>query len=446
MSKDTQLIEAAPLAGELTVSRIRLTVSSGPDSGKETTSSAAKLTLGTAPGNDLVLSDSTVSRFHAELLRAPTGLRIRDLGSTNGTRVDHVPVTEAWVADGSTLKLGNSSVRILQLAEQDVLPLHPEPHFGKLRGQSVAMRALFAQLARLSATDATSLIEGETGTGKELVAEALHEHSTRAGKPFVVVDCGSIPAELVESELFGHERGAFTGAAQERRGAFEAAQGGTLFLDEIGELPLAVQPKLLRALEKRQVKRVGADGYRQVDVRFIAATHRDLREAVNHGTFRQDLYFRLAVGVVTVPPLRAHLEDLPLLLRHLWEETFRALRIPDLPFIPPSPGTIEKLASRPWEGNVRELRNFVERSVALSGALDVSMAGERSRQEGPAAAATIRLDLPFREAKEAWLAHFERHYLRHRLEAAGGNVSQMAREAEVDRAHLISLLRKRSIH
>ncbi|WP_043427799.1 sigma 54-interacting transcriptional regulator [Cystobacter fuscus] len=445
MSGRTELIPAQTPASGLSIQRVNLEVSAGPDAGTTVSSSAEKLTLGTAPGNDLVLTDTTVSRFHAELVRERGGYRVKDLGSTNGTRVDHVRVQDAYVADGSTLTFGGTTVRFSLVATRDVLPLHPEPRFGGLVGESAVMRALFAQLVRLAVTDATVLVEGESGTGKERVAEALHQASPRASGPFVVVDCGSIPAELVESELFGHEKGAFTGATHERRGAFEAANGGTLFLDELGELPLAVQPKLLRALERRQIKRVGADGYRSVDVRFVAATHRDLREAVNRGQFREDLYFRLAVGMVRVPPLRAHLEDLPDLLEHLWTETFRSLGLPPRPFTAPSPETLHQLSTLPWRGNVRELRNFVERSVALSGALDASFLQAASAPVASAGAPTVRVELPYKEAKEAWLAHFEEVYLRQRLAASGGNVSQMAREAEVDRAHVIKLLRKHAV-
>ncbi|WNZ62480.1 sigma 54-interacting transcriptional regulator [Myxococcus sp. MxC21-1] len=445
MSGHTEVISTQDTTGGLTVRRARLQVSAGPDADAEVASSSEKLTIGSAPGNDLVLSDSTVSRFHAELVRERGGYRLRDLESTNGTRVDHVRITDAYVVDGSTLTFGNTAVRFSLVAEQDVVPLHPEPRFGRLVGEGAVMRALFARLARLAVTDATVLIEGESGTGKELVAEALHQQSPRVSGPFVVVDCGSIPAELVESELFGHEKGAFTGATHERRGAFEAARGGTLFLDEIGELPLAVQPRLLRALERRQVKRVGADAFRSVDVRFLAATHRDLRAAVNRGEFREDLYFRLAVGMVRVPPLRSRLDDLPLLLRHLWEETFRTLGLSLRPYAPPSPETLRQLMSLPWRGNVRELRNFVERSVAMSGALATAFVQGSPSPSAEPALPSVRVDLPYKDAKEAWLVYFEETYLRQRLRTAGGNVSQMAREAEVDRAHVIKLLRKHAV-
>jgi DNA-binding NtrC family response regulator len=450
MSALTEVIRTGESPVGLRVRRAVLQVSSGGAAGKRLASPAARLTVGSQEGNDLVLPDATVSRFHAELERAADGWRIRDLGSTNGTQVNGVRVLDAYLGDQATLTFGATAVRFEVTQEQEDVPLHPEPRFGALVGESVAMRALFAQLDRLARTAATVLVLGESGTGKELIAEAVHQKSPRAGKPFIVVDCGAIPAELVESELFGHERGAFTGATSDRKGAFEAADGGTLFLDEIGELPLAVQPRLLRALERRQVKRVGADAHRSVDVRFIAATHRDLRQAVNQGTFREDLYFRLAVAQVRVPPLRERPDDLPLLLRHLWDETFRALGLPARPFTAPGEETMRHLSRLPWEGNVRELRNFVERSVALSGDLDASRLAVPSASPGAGAGAAaagpeVRTDLPYHQAKEAWLEVFEKAYLSHRLQKAGGNVSQMAREAEVDRAHLIKLLKKYAV-
>ena len=441
MSSLTEVIRTGETPVGLRVRRALLR----PPSGEPVSSAAERITVGSQEGNDLVLSDATVSRFHAELTREPDGYRLRDLDSTNGTRVNGVRVVEAYLGEEATLTFGNAPVRFAVAQEQEEVPLHPEPRFGRLVGDSVAMRALFAQLDRLARSAATVLVLGESGTGKELIAEAVHDHSTRAKKPFVVVDCGAIPPELVESELFGHERGAFTGASQERKGAFEAADGGTLFLDEIGELPLNVQPKLLRALERRQVKRVGADQHRPVDVRFIAATHRDLRRAVNQGSFREDLFFRLAVAMVRVPPLRERIEDLPLLLQHLWGDTFRALGLEPKPFTSPSAETLRHLASLPWEGNVRELRNFVERSVALSGALDtskLSLSGNSSRADN---AAAVRHDLPYKDAKDAWLEIFEKAYLSRRLEQAGGNVSQVAREADMDRAHLIKLLKKYAV-
>lgn len=442
MGSLTQIIRTGDLATGLATPRAQLTVSTGPDAGKTAFSSAERFTLGVGDKNDLVLTDSTVSRIHAEILRGPDGYRVRDLESTNGTFVNGVQVVEAFLPDGGSLRVGSTTLRFALLRERDQEPIHPEPRFGRLVGQSVTMRAMFAKLARLAATQATVLIQGESGTGKELVAEALHQQGARAAKPFIILDCGAIPSELVESELFGHEKGAFTGATTERRGAFEAADGGTLFLDEIGELPLQVQPKLLRALERRQIKRVGADQHRTVDVRFIAATHRDLKAAVNRGTFREDLYFRLAVATVHVPALREHVEDLPFLLEHLWNETTRSLGLPPQPYVAPSTETLRQLSSVPWEGNVRELRNFVERGLSLSGALDGAM---MPRVQAPADGPTIRFDLPYRDSKEAWVDHFERAYLSKRLADTGGNVSQLSREAEIDRAYLIKLLKKHAV-
>ena len=328
--------------------------------------------------------------------------------------------------------------------EKEDLKLFAASRFGRLVGRSVPMRMLFSQLERLARTQATVLIQGESGTGKEQVARALHEQGAREAAPMVVVDCGSIPAELVESELFGHEKGAFTGASGERKGAFEAAKGGTLFLDEIGELPLAVQPRLLRALEARQVKRVGADAYRPVDVRIVAATHRDLREAVNRGQFREDLYYRLAVATVYVPALREHLEDLPLLLEELWARANTELGLPERPFTAPGPDTLRELERMPWEGNVRELRNFVERSLALAGDLDAVQLDMRAPERAPR---TREVDdaLSYGEARDAMTERFEREFLAERLARAQGNVSRMAREARMDRAYAIKLLHKHKL-
>jgi DNA-binding NtrC family response regulator len=415
----------------------------GPDTGKQSTLSEDRLSVGTAEGNDLRPSDESVSRFHAEIRREDGGFRLRDLGSTNGTWVNGVRVVEAVLGGEATIRFGETTVRLSVTSEFENIPLHPTSAFGAMFGGSVPMRALFARLARVATTDATVLILGESGTGKELAAHAIHEHSARAKAPFIVVDCGSIPPDLVESELFGHEKGAFTGADRERRGAFEAADGGTIFLDEIGELPLASQPKLLRALESRQIKRVGTEKHRRVNVRVVAATHRELRESVNRGTFREDLFFRLAVATIRMPPLRERIDDLPLLLKRLWTDTLRSLGLDDRPMPELKSELLQHLMSLPWEGNVRELRNFVERSVAFSRDLLPSFldACPPPTEGGP----DLRFDLPFKDAKALWNDHFEKAYLAHRLRATGGNVSQLAREAEVDRPHLIKLLRKHLI-
>lgn len=435
----TQVLQAG--GGDiLRALKVQLQVEGGPS----LTSAVARISLGAVEGNDLVLDEPSVSRFHAELERTEHGYRLRDLGSTNGTYVGNLRVTDAFLEGSATLRLGGAKVRFSVGREREELTLFPGSRYGRLVGRSVAMRMLFSQLERLAKTQATVLIQGESGTGKEQVACAIHEHGPRKGGPMVVVDCGSIPSELVESELFGHEKGAFTGASGERKGAFEAAKGGTLFLDEIGELPLVVQPRLLRALEAKQVKRVGSDTYRPTDVRIVAATHRDLRSAVNRGQFREDLYYRLAVATVYVPPLREHLEDLPLLLEELWHRGLGELGLPPRPFAPPAPQTLNELERMPWEGNVRELRNFVERSLALSGDLNAAQL-EAPTPEARAKSPVDNNTLSYGEARDAALERFEREFFTTRLARAQGNVSRMAREARMDRAYAIKVMRKHNI-
>jgi transcriptional regulator with GAF, ATPase, and Fis domain len=302
------------------------------------------------------------------------------------------------------------------------------------------MRRLFALLERVARSDATVLIEGESGTGKELVATEIMQRSSRADKPFVVVDCGAISPNLVESELFGHVRGAFTGADRDRRGAFEAADGGTVFLDEIGELPLELQPKLLRALEAREIRRVGETKARRVNVRVISATNRDLEREVNKTRFREDLYFRLAVVGVRVPPLRERLDDLVILVRTFLQQ----LGVPEEEKLF-GPQTLAEMGKHDWPGNVRELRNYVERSVVLQSASQTLRrgAGGVSTSHGPVNG--IDLSVPFRLSKDAVIDSFERSYLSQLLEAAGGNMSKAARMAGMDRMYLHRLVQKHGL-
>ncbi len=450
-SGPTRLVQAHGSPSQsLMVRRFRLVVASGPDRGRSFEAEGDRVAVGTVPGADLVLTDRTVSRIHMEVAAREEGFLLRDLGSTNGTWLEGYRVKEVYLRDGARLGLGQSEV-VFQVGEgESDHALSASDRFGPLVGASPPMRRLFATLARVAPTDATVLVQGETGTGKELVARGLHEHSPRRGAPFVVVDGGSLPASLVESELFGHEKGAFTGAAGSRLGAVAEADGGTVFLDEIGELPLDLQPKLLRVLESREVRRVGANAPRKVDVRVVAATNRDLREAVNRGTFRADLYYRLAVVTVSLPPLRERDGDVPLLARRflddLEERLGRRFEISD--------GTLARLARLPWHGNVRELRNFVERSVFL--AEDGRLATSSSLEPGvlpdpagpgpgagaPAPGPAVETELPYKVAKSRWTDHFEEVYLAALLDRCGGNVSKAAREAEMDRAYLFRLLRR----
>ena len=314
--------------------------------------------VGSSPRAGIVVQDPTVSRLHVELDPKEDGLWIRDLGSKNGTFVGSLRVTGAQIPSGGSLRIGAVEVQIdYETAPAKPVQLWEEPTFYGMVGGSVAMRELFARLARVASLNSSILIHGESGTGKELVARALHQASPRANKPFVVVDCAALPENLLETELYGHTRGAFTGAVAARPGAIELADGGTVFLDEIGDLPITMQPKLLRVIESRMIRRVGDPNYKQVDVRFVSATHRDLVTMVSNNEFREDLYFRLSVVPITVPPLRERKEDILLLVKHFLQKAGGSNKL--------NVELINAIASRAWRGNVRELRNFVERVHAL---------------------------------------------------------------------------------
>src|SRR5207244_380769 len=384
--------------------------------------------VGQHPSNDLVIADKSVSRFHCEILLDEGQARVRDLESRNGTWVDGTRVVESFLRDGVELKRGRTSLRVA-LGEEHVAQLVSErTELGPLVGISAPMRAAFALLEKAAASDATVLIEGETGTGKEGAAEALHLGSSRRDKPLVVVDCASIPANLMESELFGHEKGSFTGASGPRIGAFEEADGGTVLLDEIGELPLEQQPKLLRLLERKEIRRLGADHVTRLDVRVVAATHRDLRAAVNHRTFRADLYFRLSVVRITLPPLRERPEDIPLLVDRLLQ---RMSASPEIAADLRRPEFLAGLLRASWPGNVRELRNFVERCVVFQKPLSLDDA------QGPAPAPAS-----FGEARQRAIDDFERRYLLELMVRSQGQVAAAAQQAGVGRAYLYRLLHK----
>jgi transcriptional regulator with GAF, ATPase, and Fis domain len=398
--------------------------------------------IGANASNDLVLSDPRVSQFHCRLRMAEDTWRIVDLGSTNGTRVNGVSVRDADLPmPECTLELGGSTVKVRDLGAVAGDEVPAAERFGALVGASLPMRRLFATLERLARTDAGVLLEGESGTGKEVIATELVQRGPRADAPLVIVDCGAISPSLVESELFGHVRGAFTGADRDRVGAFEAAHGGTVFLDEIGELPLALQPKLLRALEAREIRRVGDTHPRKVDVRVIAATNRTLEVEVNQGRFREDLYFRLSVVTVRVPPLRERLADLPLLVASFLEQlgaspAATALFTTDV---------LEEMARCDWPGNVRELKNHVERAMVLEAASPARKGSSGMRPAARSAPQEIDLDVPFKAAKEAVVETFDRTYLTALIGWSNGNVTQAARRAGMDRIHLHRLLQRYGI-
>jgi DNA-binding NtrC family response regulator len=402
----------------------------GPDTGETFSSNGDRIALGTHESADVILHDSTVSRFHCEI--TPDGGRalLRDLGSRNGTLIDAVPVREAYLRPGAILTLGRTRLRFEVEPQPVRVALSTRDCFGVAAGRSLAMRKVFAVLEQVAKRDVTVLLEGETGTGKELIAESIHTESDRAGGPFVVVDCGAVPKDLLESELFGHEKGSFTGAHAPRQGAFEAASGGTVFLDEIGELSPDLQPKLLRVLERREVKRVGATRYAPVDVRVVAATNRNLRTEVNSGRFRPDLYYRLAVVEVRLPPLRERMEDLPLLVERILESLGAAGPEADLLR---APEFTAEVLRHTWPGNVRELRNYVERCLALR---------EPGPLQGAAADAEPAIDpaVPLRQARDRCVRAFERRYLEAQMKAKGENVTAAAHAAGVTRVQMYRLL------
>ena len=408
-------------------------------SGGQVALGARPVILGAAAGSDLVVDDPKVSRRHTELCAVEGGVRVKDLGSTNGTWWQGSRVTEVVVPGGAIIQLGSAQIRITA-AEAMVVPPSERERFGAMAGRSLAMRELFAVLELAAPSDATVLIEGESGTGKELAARAIHDQSARARGPFVVVDCSAISEQLIDSHLFGHVRGAFTGAERDRKGAFVEASGGTLFLDELGELPLPAQARLLRALEAQTVQPVGADRPVAVDTRVVAATHRDLARMVAAKEFRFDLFYRLAVVHVSLPPVRERLEDLPALIA-----VFYGARGAD-----PGPidgDNLDKLRQHAWPGNVREVRNVLERAWAMSGGL-VKFRDLRIWIEvaaAPALSELVDTTLPFKDAKERWNDHFERRYLAAVHAGSGGNITRAAEHAGINRRHFRELLYKHGL-
>ncbi len=423
------------------VRSIVVEVIGGPDAGLRVT--GVDVMVGTAEGSTVRLTDPRVSRYHVELRPVPGGVAIADHGSTNGTFAGAVRIDRGVVPIGTTIRVGDSALRV-----GDGSPIEVEHHgadaLGGVIGRSPPMRRLMAQVGKAAQSDVSVLVAGESGTGKELIARALHDLGPRARGPFVTVDCGSLPPTLIGSELFGHEKGAFTGADRAHVGAFEAAHGGTVFLDEIGELSPAVQATLLGVLERRRLRRLGGRAEIAIDVRVVSATHRDLRAEVNRGGFRLDLFYRLAVVTLEVPALRERPDDIPLLVEHFlrdagWDGPVAALI---------SPQAMDALARLHYAGNVRELRNLVEAAVAMGEAPAVAGAGagaggaEASRAPRDAAFSTD-LAQPYKEARAHLLDQFEARYLEALLERAGGNVSAAARLGRLTRSHLSELLAKR---
>jgi DNA-binding NtrC family response regulator len=389
--------------------------------------------VGQSAACTLRLSDPEISRRHAELVVDGNRLRVRDLGSTNGTYVDDVAVVEAFAVGGEHLRLGSTSLKVERVAAAARKPPTVD-RFGRFLGASPEMVRLYPLVERLAVATIPVVIEGETGTGKEVLAEAMHECGPRRSGPYVVFDCTAVPASLVEAELFGHERGAFTTALATRKGVFEQAHGGTLLIDEIGDLDLALQPKLLRAIERSEVRRIGADRFQQVDVRVVAATRRNLDREVQEGRFRDDLFHRLAVGRIELPPLRRRRGDAELLARHFWRELGGAGSVP--------PALLARWVADAWPGNTRELRNAVARQLAV---------GDFAQDEGEGAAAEepVASGPPGREYIEGVLdeglalpmarlrvvGELERRYIARVLAAHGGNVARAAEASGIGRRY-----------
>ncbi len=434
-------------SGVLLERSFRLRVVSGPDQGKEHMLDEGTTMVGTHSENDLVLSDATVSRYHLEIRVRRDGIEVRDLDTTNGTKHGGAKIGSVVLTGAARLRLGKHTEVDVEPVDTNVeLGEWASDRFGDVLGTTQPMKRLFALLAKAAPTEATVMLQGETGTGKEAIAEAIHRASRRSKGPFVVVDCGSIPHELIASELFGHAKGSFTGAAGDKQGLIEAANHGTLFLDEIGELALDLQPQLLRVLDRRQVRRVGETQSVDVDIRVVAATHRDLRAMVRAGQFREDLYYRLAVVATYVPPLRERKADIPALATWFAEKMGRGS-------FAQSPSLLDQLMKHDWPGNVRELRNVVERALSLGDAAlaDLGEGSARASSQpgtagddgaGRAGNNADVLELPFKEAKAQLVEAFERDYLSALLARHHGNISRAAAEAGIDRNYIHRLVKK----
>jgi DNA-binding NtrC family response regulator len=451
MSEITRTVYLDSGDQKLELRKYTLEVTSGVDQGLSERFEGRQITIGTSPDNDFVLDDPVVSRFHARIEVSDEGYALVDTDSKNGTWVGGLRLEKVFLDDGATFRVGETDIKFATSSEEVEVRFSGRDKFGNLLGKSLEMREIFAMLERVAPTDATVLIEGESGTGKELVAEAIHTQSPRSDGPFIVVDCSAIPRELIESELFGHKKGAFTGATGERKGAFLAADGGTIFLDELGELPIDLQPKLLRALEKREVKPVGSNETLKTDVRIVAATNRNLIHEVKEGNFREDLYYRFAVIRIQLPPLRERTEDVPLLVEHFLKSASDMAGRDDIDI---SYKTMEKLKRHRWPGNVRELKNFVERAVLLTqgGEIETRFLGANALQTesradpeqgaAPMAEQAIEEGMPFKDAKNRLIEEFEVAYWSNLLERTGGNVSKAARIAGVHRKSVEYILKK----
>lgn len=435
MSSETTRLEPPP---HLEVETLAVELVDGDEAGTRIEACSDVVTIGKAKDNDVVLTDRAVSRYHLELKVTKGGVEVTDLGSTNGTYLGSARIERAVVPVDAVLEVGRTKLKLSD-GEGTTVPLSSGETTGLIVGDSEVMQRLMAQLEKVSSSEVPCLLMGESGTGKEVIARAIQMLSKRSDGPFVTVDCGAFSPNLVASELFGHEKGAFTGADRQHVGAFERAHGGVLFLDEIGELPLDLQPQLLGALERRRFRRLGGQREIDVDVQLVSATNRDLRVEVNEGTFRLDLYYRLAVVVLRLPSLRDRRDDVPLLVEHFLRDAGHDGPVTDV--VPDE--IMAGLKAHRWPGNVRELRNWVEATVAMG------EAGELMSHEPRGMNATADdgelLVMPYKEARFRVLEDFERRYLERLIERARHNVSAAAREARMDRSYLLKLLQRHGL-
>jgi DNA-binding NtrC family response regulator len=447
---------------------LHLRVNPGGDDERELQFDQNTITIGSKDDNEIVLEDGTVSRKHCRIVQADDTYVAEDLDSTNGTYINGVRIKRAYLEPGSVLAVGNTRIEFNPVDQEVSVEPSESDRFGEIVGESVQMREIFDILDKISTTDATVVIEGETGTGKEVVAQTLHDKSSRSDEPFIVFDCGAVPESLVESELFGHEKGSFTGAVMSRKGLFEMAEGGTIFLDELGELSKELQPKLLRVIEQREIRRVGSNQAIPIDVRIVAATNRNLEEEVEAGRFREDLFYRLSVVRLVLPPLRDRREDISLLVPHfLQSRDFNEDPDGNLKLESVSDRALQALQDYDWPGNVRELVNTIERACSFSTSTQLQLddlpahisgqgessvtapppghvGDERLRWTNVPRKSTLR-EQPFKEAKQEWISVFERDYITELLIRHDGNISQAAREADIDRKYFRTLMKKHDI-
>ena len=425
-----------PARTKLRVRRARLEVIQGPDLGSKRNLQSLHLLVGASPDCDLVLTDPAISRQHFELLTTEDGFVLRDLESKNGTDIRGIRVKQAVLYGGEEIDVGNSTLLLSVYDEHDEFTLSRKNSFGSMIGRSAAVRQVFAELERVAPSDASLLLEGESGTGKDLAAENIHRHSPRKDQPFVVFDCAAVSPTLIESELFGHRKGAFTGADRDRRGVIESADGGTVFLNEIGETPLKLQTRLLRLLDKWETRRVGENRYRKADVRLIAATNRDLKNEVDEGRFREDLYYRLSVIRIRLPALRDRREDITLLAKR-----FIADRAPDQD--PDKIITDQVLAmflNHLWPGNIRELRNAVDRLILFPKRPKSALRRDKDATRSPPVPADF-LDLSFRDFQQ----QCEKAYLSAVIDSCNGVMTEAAAKADLPRMTFYRLVKKHKL-